>query len=150
MKSVDLIFKPSIKEKLIALVAIIFFLFFTIFIISKNLVLSLFLVALAFIIYVMSEFFGSLNTIKIDTVNRRILFDIGQLHKRQIIEADIKEISITYQQEVGARGTIGNVFNIFNRGQILIKVKPGISGWRDEVLKDILLEVNRIKEESES
>lgn len=65
--------------------------------------------------------------------------------KKKIVQFPISETSVSYKNEIGAKGTIRKSLKIYYENKVRFEVIPGLSGWSDKTLNIIVKEIQSIK-----
>ncbi|MDX2002458.1 MAG: hypothetical protein SFW35_08495 [Chitinophagales bacterium] len=92
-------------------------------------------------------YFERIDIIVINHKEKVIEITIRRFFKQRILKLSLKETIITYKDEIGPRGSIGPMMKIYRSNQLLLKIIPGLSGWSDQTLKEIVTQIQMGKAE---
>jgi len=84
---------------------------------------------------------GEVTSITINEQNKEIVFTVANWRRKHNFKLPIETTQVTYKMEIGAGGTIGPCLKVVAKGQILFKIKSGITGWSDSTLNAIASKV---------
>lgn len=138
-------YKPNRNTAVITVIVIAVVLFCIAFFKTHQLIISITVTGLVIMLsFTWSYLNEQVVSIIIHPEKKMLSAYVWSWHKKKIIQLSLEEITITYKEEIGAKGTKRPSLKIYKKGKLLLEIIPGISGWSNKTLEQIAEHVQLI------
>jgi hypothetical protein len=139
-------FKPKLMVATRHLISVIVMLFIFGLLDFENFGKMFSLIVVILIISIFTIFLKERVTqINIDPQNRKVYLIVNRLFRNYTVIINIEDISFSFKNEIGPRGIKNRIFRVFKKNLTIVMIDPGIYGWSEDSLQDILDTIRIIK-----